>query len=260
MTAAAHRVAARTAARAATRATRPRVTLGVVRTALAAAALLGAGGPAVAEWSGGIEGGTTLDGDGGDATLVRASLVEDSRPFSQRLFADWVRRGDGEDDAWALGYVPRYHFSATSYGFAETGLRSDGELGIDSQVRALAGVGTRIAPGALTLYAEVGVGAVRTDLERALAAGDVDEDAAEVSALGALRGGAGVVLVETVRLAVDADAELRDAATELRAEASAAVRLGAGSVALTVRTRRIDADGLDARSVTDTFVGYSLGF
>ena len=231
--------------------------------------VLGAGAPVAAEWRGSIEGGTTLGGDGGTATLVRATLVDDSRPFSQRFFADWVRRGGDEEDAWALGYVPRHHFSDTLYGFAETGLRGDGELGIDSQVRALAGVGTRASPGAVTLYAEVAAGAVRTDDERVSAAfGDAADDPtpgaaddeAEVSPLGVLRGGAGVVLAETVRLGADADAEWTDAASELRADLSAAVRLGAGSVALTVRTRRRDADGLDARSVTDTFVGYSLGF
>lgn len=234
------------------------------------ASLIGCAGvaapPAHGAWRGGIDGGTTLGGDGGTATLLRLNLVEDSRPFSQRIFAEWVRRGGDGADAWRLGYVPRYHFSPTLYGFAEAGLRADGELGIDSEVRALAGVGTAFElEGIAALRAEAGVGAVRTDYGRVPGAGDgaLDgalDDAAEVSGLAVLRGGASRTFAERVRLALDAEAEVREATSELRAEASAAVRAGAGSVALTVRTRRLDADGGEPLSVTDTFVGYSLGF
>ena len=200
---------------------------------------------------------------------MRLTLENDERPLTHRAFADWVRRADDED-SWRLGYVPRYWFAPRAYGFAEAGLRGERAIGIDLETRALVGVGTRVAlaPEA-SAYAEIGAGAARTDFDDpcegvdpvagGACAGAADlED--EVSGLAVLRGGAAATLAELVRLSVDADLERRGDATELRAETAAALRLAGGTASVTLRTRRLSRDGADARSVTDTLIGYSFGF
>ena len=179
-----------------------------------------------------------------------------------------MRRAD-DGDAWRIGYVPRYHFAPRAYGFAETGLRGDRAIDIDAEVRALAGVGARASAAGVTGYAEAGAGAVRTDfddpcdgVDPALGgpcAGAADEDV-EVSGLAVLRAGASTTLAELVGLAADADVERRADASELRAAATASIRVPGGTASLTLRTRRLSRDGADATSVTDAFVGYSLGF
>ena len=240
------------------------------RTALASPAvlvlaLLAPG--ARAEWRGGVEGGASVGGSSG--TLLRLTLRNDERPLTHRLFADWVRRAD-DGNAWRLGYVPRYHFSPNAYAFGETGLRGDRALGIDSEVRALAGVGAGIELGAgASAYLELGAGAARTALDDPCDGVDpvaggpcagVDADDAEVDGLGVLRAGAAATPLERVRLGVDADIERRGGSTELRAETSAAVTVPGGRASVTLRTRRLSPENGDATSVTDTFVGYSLGF
>ena len=180
-----------------------------------------------------------------------------------------MRRAD-EGDAWRLGYVPRYHFAPRAYGFAELGLRGDAALGIDAdaEARALGGIGARrgFGPDA-SAYAEVAAGAVRTDLDDPCEGADAGavgpcagSDDVELSALGALRGGASVTLAELVRLSVDADVEARSAFSELSAQASAALLVPGGTASVTLRTRRLSGDGLEAVSVTETFFGYGYGF
>ena len=244
-------------------------TVAATATAIAIVAVAALGPASVrADWSGGVEGGATIGED--DGTLLRATLTEDGRPLTHSLFADWVRRGDA-GDAWRIGYVPRYWFAPRLYGFAEGQLRGDGALGIDVEARALAGVGARGALGAgVSGYAEVGVGAVRTDFDDPCddvdplaggpCAGAGADDDVETGALGVLRAGASATLAERVRLSLDADAERRADASELRAEAGAALRAGAGSLSVTLRTRRLIRDGAEAASATETVVGYSFGF
>ena len=239
------------------------------RAAPALVALALATSVAHADWRGGVDGGVALGED--RTTRVHAYLVEDERPLTHRLDADWTRRADTGSD-WSLGYVPRRYLGPRTYAFAEAGLRGAPSLRIDSEARALVGLGARLAPAPdVTLFAEVGAGAVRTDLDRpcedvdGAAPGDpcagVDEpDEAEVSGLGALRGGASAALADRLRLSATTGLEARSGAVELGASASAALAVPGGTASVTVRTRRVRRDGADDASVTDTFFGYSLGF
>ena len=203
-------------------------------------------------------------------TRVHAWLAEDERPLTHRIDADWTRRAD-TGNAWSIGYVPRRHFGRRAYGFAETRLGGEAALGIDTEARALVGVGATLSPApAARLFAEIGAGVVRTDLDdpcedaRTVAPGAPCFGApaveAETSGLGTLRAGASATLAERVGLSAAAGVEAREGATDLGASATASLAAPGGTASVTLRTRRLSRDGEDARSVTDTFVGYSLGF
>ena len=59
--------------------------------------------PALAEWSGGIEGGAVSRG-GESATRLRVRLDESTRPLTQSLYAEWLSYADG--NGYRAGYVP----------------------------------------------------------------------------------------------------------------------------------------------------------
>ena len=75
-----------------------------------------------------------------------------------------------------------------------------------------------------------------------------------------LRAGASTDLAEPVRLGADAELERRADASELRASATASLAVPGGTASVTVRTRRLVRDGAEDASVTDTVLGYTLGF
>ena len=64
---------------------------------------------AMAQWSGGIEGGQVLRDDG-TATRLRLRANNSSRPLSHFIYADWIRADTG-GNIYEVGYRPRYWLS-----------------------------------------------------------------------------------------------------------------------------------------------------
>lgn len=90
-----------------------------------------------AEWTGGVEGGTVLQGDT-KGTSLEFILKNNDRPISQLITAEWVQREDGID-TYEGAYNPKYWFSELTYVFGEGGIRTFGEASLDNYQRWLGG-------------------------------------------------------------------------------------------------------------------------
>jgi len=78
---------------------------------------------ALAQWNGGVEGGTVFR-DGGTATRLRL-------------------KADKSENIYEIGYRPRYWFTNKFYSFGEGSIRVDRPLLIDSQTLIVGGIGVR---------------------------------------------------------------------------------------------------------------------
>ena len=70
--------------------------------ALAALAACLAPSNAVAEWTGGIQGGAVIR-DGEQSNRLRLSVTNETRPLSHNIYADYIFGGD-QEDAFEVGY------------------------------------------------------------------------------------------------------------------------------------------------------------
>ena len=219
--------------------------------------------PVAADWSGGVEGGTVVR-DGGNASRLRLTLRNDARPFSQSLYADWLRYDDGS--GYRVGYLPRYWLDEALYLFGEAELRADRPLGIERGLLGIAGAGYRLLDTATSgAGVELGLGARRIELDLdGEAGGDVDGadgvETAETEALGLARAGLFHTLADTVRLELDVDLLQGERFGELAAEAGVAYRVSGGAVRLGYRVRRLSRD--DAPTLEDDGVtaSFTYGF
>lgn len=227
--------------------------LRLVRTALAALSLLSA--PALADWTGGIEGGTVSRG-GENATRLRVRLEETARPLTQSLYAEWLSYADGS--GYRAGYVPRYWFDPKLYAFAEAEGRVDRPLRIDRGARLLGGVGYRLHDDATTgLGIELGVGGRSTRFEPLPGESEGREDD---EGLALVRVAAFRELAELIRLELDAEALQGTSLGEQRADASLAYRVAGGAIRLGVRYARVSFDEGDAIDDTQRSVSFTYGF
>ena len=205
---------------------------------------------AMAQWSGGIEGGQVLRDDG-TATRLRLRANNSSRPLSHFIYADWIRADTG-GNIFEVGYRPRYWFTNKFYTFGEGSVRVDRPLLIDNQQLILGGVGYRLfsAPGKF-LYAEVGLGARTTEF---IDGTDSDDS------LGVLRAGYLQVLSELFRLEFDLDVIDGESLLQTTAEAGISVRIPGGALKYSYRFRRVDPENGDTVEDDDTFLSFSYGF
>ncbi len=216
---------------------------------------------ALAEWDGGIEGGTVLQ-DGGSATRLRLKLTNSSRPLSHFIYADWTR-SDASSSSYEVGYQPRYWFGRSTYVFGDASVRQARPLNIDLETLVFGGIGIQLAASDETgFFAEAGIGQRSTEFTDTFqstftnaAGSDTTEETLTIA-----RAGFYQVLADLVKFELDANVNSGDTVTQSTAEAGIAVRAIGGSIKVSYRLRRIDVEGLDTVEDTDTAVSFSYGF
>jgi len=214
---------------------------------------LGLSQTASADWSGGIEGGTVLNSDGGSSNRLRLKLTNNARPLSHYIFADWLREGTG--NSYEVGYKPQYWFGEALYLFGEATVKQDKPRSIDRSLFGLTGVGIQFLEGENhSLFAELGAGYRTTEFDNG------SEDDSDTTAIA--RAGFQQILADLVSLEIDADTNVSEGLTSSKAEAGIAVRIPGGSVKYSYRTRRLDVDGdpLGAQTTSESFLSFGYGF
>ena len=225
----------------------PRRRLGAPRLALHCLIAL-ASGAAGADWSGGVEGGTVVR-DGGSATRLSVSLVEDGRPLTHALRADWLRYDEGS--GYRAAYVPRYWLSEALYLFGDLEARRDRPFGIEAGYRGIVGGGYRVLDTATQgLGVELGLGGRHTEFELG---------GEESEGLALARAAYRLTLVDDLRFGLDAEILQGETLGEVHAEASLAYRVpGGGAIRLGYRVRRLSRDG--APTIEDDAPSLSLTY
>lgn len=211
---------------------------------------------AMAEWTGGVEGGQVIQGDQ-KGSRVRFKLSNSDRPFSQAFYADWIR-GEENSNGYEVGYTPRYWFGEQTYAFGEGSLKTSKALSIDKQIRALLGVGIQLIDNKTqNLYAEVGAGQLSTEYDTTLGLG---EDTV-TSGIATARLGATQTLSDLLKLELDADYSTADDLVQSTAEAGISLKIpGGAAIKYSHRYRSVAIGDADATSVTDSSVSFNYGF
>jgi len=179
-----------------------------------------------AEWSGGVEGGTVLDGDD-SSTSLELILQNQSRPFSQEINAEWLSNQDGFN-TYELSYEPKYWFSKMTYAFAEGAIKTFGSASLDDYQRLLGGgVGIElINTETQNLFAEVGAYNITSIVAATEFAPEFNES---VVSSGFAVGGSQIVS-DLIKLEVDADYLTSDNIDRSTAEAGISVRIPNGAL------------------------------
>ena len=204
---------------------------------------------AQAQWQGGVQGGAVIR-NGEQSNRLRLSFTKDDRPISQNVYADWIF-GSG-DDAFEVGYRPRYWFDPSLYAFGELNVRTDPLVAIDLETGQTLGIGyqlLRTASQAASI--EVGAGARQISFD--------DESLEDLNQpFGRARVSFLQLLGETSRFQFDGASTFSDEVTETSAEVGVTLQLD--TVALTLGYRVINQriDGLP--SVTDDTTTFSIGY
>lgn len=211
---------------------------------------------ALADWTGGIEGGQVIQGDN-QGTRLRFKLSNSDRPFSQTFYADWVR---GENsNTYEAGYTPRYWFSDTTYAFGEGSLRTSRNLNIDQQIRLLAGLGIQLLNTETTqLFAEAGAGQVATEFD--FIDPVTGENFESTDGIATARLGAAQTLSDLIKLELDADYSTAEDLVTQTAEAGISLRIPGGAIKYSQRFRSSQLGDAEAVEVTDSSVSFNYGF
>lgn len=216
------------------------------------AIVVGCQSSALAEWTGGVEGGTVLR-DSNTASRLRLTLRNNERPLTHYLYAEWLRF-DGVGNDLSIGYNPRYWFDETYYVFGESGFRTVNTLGIDRDLTVISGVGGQfINDNIQTLFAEVGVGGRSLEFD--------ESEEAITETLGVARVGYNRVFADSFRF----DLSFRTIASseevnEAISEVGLSVRVPNGSIRAAYRNRYFKSGDAEAISDGDTLLSFGLGF
>lgn len=208
-----------------------------------------------ADWDGGITGGTVIR-DGSSATRLRLSLVQDERPLTHALYAEWIDYTEGS--GYRLGYLPRFWVDEKLYLFGEGELRVDKPLGIESGYLAAGGVGYRLFDTAeRSLDVEVGAGLRGTTFENP-EGGDDNDDDSESIALARVRFDQRLFN----RLRADADAFVIEGERvgEQAADVGITWLVGDGGVRAGYQVRRLTQGDLPAITDDSTSLSLTYGF
>ncbi len=228
-----------------------KITMRIAKASLVALALSFAGVPnAIADWSGGIEGGTVVSGDGENATRLRLKVSNETRPLSHYVYADWLR--SGTDNSFEAGYKPKYWFGEAFYVFGEASARRDKPRLVDRELFGLTGVGIEFLKNeSQSLYAELGAGYRTTEFENG-----IEED----DTTGIARAGFQQILGDLVSLELEANTNVSDKLSRSVAEAGIAVRIPGGALKYSVRSQRNKIGDAEAVTDSDSFISFNYGF
>lgn len=179
-----------------------------------------------AEWTGGVEGGTVLDGEN-PSTSLELILKNQSRPFSQEINAEWLSNQDGFN-TYELSYEPKYWFTEMTYAFGEGAIKTFGSASLDDYQRLLGGgLGIELINTATqNLYAEVGAYQVTS----IVAATEFSPEFNEAVVSSGFTVGGTQTIADLIKLEVDAEYLTSDNIDVSAAEAGISVRIPNGAL------------------------------
>lgn len=242
---------------------------GVLLAAALAIPMIVAPGSVYGEWSGGIEGGTVVQGDG-NGSLIRFKMSNSERPLNQQFYADWIRGNSGS--SYKVGYEPQYWFTDITYVFGDASfgfgdasasidfIDSNNSLTtqavpIDQQRNLFAGLGIRLLDSATTsLFAEIGAGQSSTKFDSVNNIPDQDTNSTTA------RVGASQILTNFFKLELDGDFTTAEDIERTTAQAGISFRVPGGAIKYTYRARTTEVDGQEAVDTNDSFVSFNYGF
>jgi len=112
-------------------------------------------GTATADWTGGIEAGTSLGS--GDRPTLRFYANNRATPLSQYVYLDWIRENGGNQ--YRLGYNPTWAISQSVYSFGRFSIEKDGSDAIERDIDAMVGIGNKLFQrGSTQVKVEAGIG------------------------------------------------------------------------------------------------------
>lgn len=201
-----------------------------------------------AEWSGGIQGGAVIR-DGEQSNRIRLSLTNNTRPFSQFIYADWILNSGS--DSYEVGYRPRYWFNEKVYALGELTYRTDPVLEIDRETTEAIGVGYQFfQTSEQSAFVEIAAGARQLTFTLP-GLEDVSEP------FGRARANYSRTLTDIARFRLDLGTIVSERAQESSAEVGVTVKLG--TIAVSVGYRVIDQriEGLPAITDDTTTLSFS---
>lgn len=207
-----------------------------------------------ADWTGGIEGGTVIDGDD-SGTRLRFKATNNERPFSQQVYADWIQ---GNGNGYEIGYIPKYWFTDKAYAFAEGSLRTAKLQLIDREARVLGGLGIQLVSTATqSLFAEAGVGQVQTKFTTLDFNG---ENATADSQIAQARFGAVQTLSELIRFELDGIYATAEDLIQSSVEAGISLAVPGGAIKYSYRLRTTEIGDAEPVDTKDSSVSFTYGF
>lgn len=207
---------------------------------------------ATAEWTGDIEGGTVVHGDD-KGTRLRFKASNSSRPFSQTVYADWLR-DDNKNSTYEAGYQPKFWFSEQAYAFGEGSYATTSDEETDSIIKLFGGVGLQLLSNASqSLYVEAGAG--QTSVKSGLDDGETITDDSAIARLGAVQ-----TLSDLLKFELDGEYTTTDELVQTSAEAGIALRITGGAIKYTYRIRSNKLGDEKSENITDSYVSFQYGF
>jgi len=207
-------------------------------------------GPSQAEWTGGVEGGTEVS-DAGSTTRLRFRAINDIRPLSHSVYAEWLRDNDG-NNSYEIGYVPRYWFTEVVYAFGDARLGVNKALQIDASRYLVAGVGAEpVRSENTSVYAEIGVGTQEFEF----ASGTETSESIAVARAAAIHSP-----VENVQLSAEFDASKGEDVDQAEFETGISLAVPTGSIRYSYRKQWLRIGDGDTIEEGKSFFSYSFGF
>jgi len=220
-----------------------------IRTLILASLLLPA--MASAEWKSDIEGSAVLQGQT-KGTKLRFKATNDTRPFSQVVYADWIR-GDNSSNTYEIGYEPKYWLGDKLYLFGDASMQQAKSLQIDREIAAQGGAGIQLLQTDITqISVEAGMG--RTITEFTDENDKLERDVSSVSA------NATTLLTEFLKLNLTADYNKGEVITQRTVEAALSLSVVGGAIKYSYQIENIDSDDTDSIEQKSSSVSYSYSF
>lgn len=212
---------------------------------------LAGSGAAMAQWKGGVEGGTVVR-DGQNATQLRLRASLDERPLSHYVYAEWVR---SSFSSYELGYKPRYWFNERLYSFGEGSYRLDRRLNSGAVSTLIGGVGLQlISTQERQAWIEGGVGYRYTRYDDDVTLEDFGER------VGLLRGAGYQILSDLFKLEVDGSFTTSPEYLQAQLETGVSMKLPQGAIKVSHRIRRTEIGDNTQFDDSDTAVAFTVGF
>jgi putative salt-induced outer membrane protein YdiY len=207
--------------------------------------------PALAEWTGGVEGSTVLQGED-NATKIRFKAANNTRPFSQHVYADWIR-GENNSNAYEVGYQPKYWLGDKLYVFGDVSMLQAKSQQIDRKLAAQGGAGFQLLQTDLTqLSLEAGLTRTVTEFS------DMDEKLE--TDIGSVSANLTHLLAEYLKLDLTADYNTGDDVVQTKLEAELSLNVIGGAIKYSYQIENIDEDDADSIERKSSSVSYSYSF
>lgn len=206
---------------------------------------------ASAEWTGGIEGSTVLQGQD-NTTKLRFQATKNTRPLSQLVYADWIR-GKNSSNAYEVGYEPKYWLGDKLYLFLDTSMQQAKSQQIDRKIAAQGGAGFQLLQTQQSqLSLEAGMG--RNITEFTDVSEKLETDISTVSA------NATHLLTEYLKLDLTADYNTGEDLVRTKLEAGLSLNVVGGAIKYSYQIENIEEGDAESIEQKSSSVSYSYSF